>query len=93
MPDSLDDRLEAHIGRGVPSKLDQLWLIMFMSARSWAKAKLAVAQGVATEQDYFAITYAEADFARWGVTAKDFGFDDIPPFELDVPAGATWGRA
>ena len=86
-------KVGAFSGRPLPSILSFKYLVRFTMRQGWANAKLMVAQGQADKKTYDLIEGWEIGFARNGRDPRDYGFEDATQNELEVPRGATRGRA
>jgi hypothetical protein len=86
-------KIGAYSGNPLPSVRSYDYLVLLTTCQGWANAKSRIASGDGDEQDEEEVAGCEQTFARKKVDPRDFGFEDIDTYKLDVPAGTAWGRA
>jgi hypothetical protein len=69
------------------------YAILFRFCQSRADAQLRMTQGNSMPTDEADIASGDETLRRWGLIAREFGFEEPIAFDIKVPAGTIWGHA
>jgi|ERR1700678_4456012 hypothetical protein len=90
----LPTKIGAYSGNPMPKMTTTPYLLLFQTCQHIQLVKILIAQGRADKRDLESLAIHSALLARHRVDIRDFGFEEIPTFELDnIPSDAAWGRA